>query len=45
MHRQCEPLVPYTGVLEVLVGCLGVDGERFRIGEELDGDIKLGNLA
>ena len=45
MHRQSEPLIPYTGIFEVLVWCLGVDGERFRIGEGLDGHVELGNVA
>ena len=41
VHRQCEPLTPYATILKVFVRRLRVDGERFRIGERLDGNVQL----
>lgn len=39
VHRQCEPRVPYATISEVLVGRLGVYGERLRIGVRLNSDV------
>ena len=41
IHWQCDPLVPRSSALEVFVGSLGMNSERFRVGKRLDSDIEL----
>lgn len=40
-----QPLIPDACSLEVLVGCLSVDGQGLGVGEGLDGDVKFGVRA
>ena len=42
LDGQLKPLVPYSTVLKMLIRSLGVDGERFGVGEGLDSDVELG---
>lgn len=39
VEGEGEPLIPDARSLEVLVGGLGVDGERFGVCKGLDGDV------
>lgn len=42
VEGERNPLIPYARALEMLVGGLRVDGERFGVGERLDGDVEFG---